>query len=143
MKARRIVPLIFTIGIVGCSWLTNLIIVNKTDEPVTLTYYLKLYEMRPKEGEPCCPKVFRLESPMILPPDSFTTPRNDFPAHTFNFDNTTGEVTTVIPPGKAIWIDRISNYSGARSTYEFYYSHMNIKKLIITSKDRTITYQGV
>ena len=143
MNRRYLILVILITKLVGCSWHTNLIIINETDGPVTLIYNLKLHNMRPKEGEPCCPKAFLLEPPKILNHESFSALPHDFPSHAYEYDNTIGQVITVIPAGAALWVDSISNYSGKESSDGFYYSHMNVNKIAIRTKNRTITYEGV
>jgi hypothetical protein len=129
--------MLFLMPAIGCSRLVNFVIINYTDEPISVIYFLKPYDMQPAYGEPCCPKGYTLSPPTIVPIEKLDKNLlSIFPECDYVFDKTTGKVTTTIPPNKAIWVQSISGgYSGGKHEYYYSNSSFEIRKIIIkTSK---------
>ena len=66
MKRLHIIILFLSISCFGCSWIVDLAIINKSEEAVTISYYIKTKDPKQLEvGIQCSPKMFYFNPPKI------------------------------------------------------------------------------
>lgn len=142
MKKLSIIILCLTMYCFGCSWITELAIINKSKNPAIITYFIKSNDKRKEAGILCPSKIFRFSPPRSAPIEKFKERMLDeFQECPYDFDEKSNKITTVILPGKALWVDRTMNWSGQVS--EFWFCNMALNKLVIKQPEKEVTYEGL
>lgn len=124
----------------ACSWITDFVIANKSDDKITIIYQLKSYE-HSGTGEMTC---YDLEPPCIVSTDDLsdwsTREWQELSPDDFKFDATDCTLSIDLPAGRAVKIDRAATYTGHTKGNEEYFA---VQALTIKSSKGLIRYEGL
>jgi hypothetical protein len=125
----------------SCSWITNLVISNLSDDSITLEYFLKPHDLAQADPETSLHKGYRFDPPRLIPIDNFDHIATAYPEAAHSYDKVTGTVSVIVPPKTTVWVGSLPNYQAP--WYERGASYLNISELKIRKKNTITTWQGV
>jgi hypothetical protein len=109
---------------------------------VKISYYIKSHDKNVESGIQCPTKLFDFNPTKIIPVERFgKSMLDEYPDCQYEFDEKNRKITMVIPPGKALWVDRTTNWSGNVS--EFRFCRLALNKIAIEQSGKETTYEGL
>ena len=104
----------------ACSYLTDFVIVNESDSPVTIRYEMKDYPGR----------VYPPVAPGVIPVSQLTEGGKQWSPIEFELDEPSRSVTTRLMPGQALRIATLNHYSGHDDPHDA--QKFQIRKIMVS-----------
>ena len=131
---RRALPLLLLLvtSLTACSYSTYFVVINESDVPVEVSYTLK--ERRGMKDYGLTPAEKWIEEV-----DNFDIPWREMEKHQYRYDEVAGTIVVALPPGKALSVERVSNYSTHDREND---DSFDIESIRVTGPHGSIQYSG-
>lgn len=140
---RAIWAVLLLASLTGCSWITDLVITNKTAQALSV-----MYRLEDMEGKPHCPDSSpdgNFLSPAMKPVDDVAN--RDVPWRTAGYECNPADkiVRLSLPPQMALRIDRKNTFTGHKNESDyakFVHVPLAVQLLQLRGANGALTYEG-
>jgi hypothetical protein len=139
---RSVLPLsgVLLMLVTSCSWITDIAILNRTSDPVLITYWVRRRD--PADPYCRCPAGYVLNPPAVVEEKRVRKNVIDWSpldSSAFRWDHDSLRLEFVLPPGTALRLEELSTYTGPDSWQA---AEFNITALEIAQGAAVIRYEG-